>query len=111
MAVLTSAGITFGDATTQSTAATAAALVTTANVLSATAGASFAAVGTYAFLSRSDNSFTAGGTTAGSNLRAGSVQQPCGTTVVYGAALQSGTWRAMGTTNATPNITVWLRIS
>jgi hypothetical protein len=101
--VLTSNGTTW-----QSTAPSAAA-PTTAQVLTATAGASFAAVGTYAFLSNGGATFTAGGTTAGSSLRAASVQTPCGTAGIHGGALQSGTWRAMGTSNNYPGVTVWLR--
>ena len=56
MAVLTSAGITFGDATTQTTAATAAALVTTTNVMNAFAGQTFLDVGTIMVLYNFSNS-------------------------------------------------------
>jgi hypothetical protein len=110
MAVLTSTGITFSDSTSQSTAATAAALVTTANVLSATAGASGGAVGTYAFLSDGSSSTLIGNTRAGSALRAASMLSGC-VVSIYGGATQSGTWRAMGSANNYPNASVWLRIS
>ena len=102
--------LTFNDATTQTTAATAAALVTTANVLSATAGATAAAVGTYAFLSDGANATLIGNTRAGSGLRAASMQSGC-VVSIYGGALQSGTWRAMGSSITPPAASVWLRIS
>jgi uncharacterized membrane protein YebE (DUF533 family) len=126
MAVLTSAGITFGDATTQSTAATAAALVTTTNVLSATAGASVGAVGTYAMLLNINTNPTvlaAGSTIAGSALRYAFAQnwqsyddywddRACNATVYSGTP--SGTWRHMGHypsgNNANPT-GLFLRIS
>ena len=100
--------ILFNDGTTQGTAATAGSLVTTANVLSATAGASVGAVGTYAALEFATSStIAAGSTTAGSGLlfarfdAGGSSGTP------------SGTWRAMGVTNASFGSagTVFLRIS
>jgi hypothetical protein len=84
---------------------------TTAQVLTATAGASVGAVGTYAFLTdtvvRTTNP---GATRAGSALRyAHSSSNSSGN---FGAA-PAGTWRAMGlsgvVTHARP--TVWLRIS
>ena len=99
MAVLTQAGITFADSTSQTTAATAAALVTTTNVLNATAGASSGAVGVYGFCV-SNQDVATGNTTAGSNLRfcgidgrniGGGFQQTGGT--------PSGTWRLMGFQN------------
>jgi hypothetical protein len=110
MAVLTSAGITFGDSTSQTTAATAAALVTTANVLSATAGASAGAVGTYAFLK--DTNATAGrsfGSTYASTFL--SPSDAGGGNV----GSVSGTWRCMGYANQSGDpggsSTLWLRIS
>jgi hypothetical protein len=101
MSILTSAGITFGDATSQTTAATAAALVTTANVLNATAGASVGAVGTYAFLvdnTNSNSNVAAGSTIAGSSLRYGNVSvDACGTVLFTRySGTPSGTWRIMG---------------
>ncbi len=113
MSTLTTAGITFGDATNQTTAATAAALVTTTNVLNATAGASTGAVGTYAFLGNNSNaSVSAGSTYAGSGLRYAALQRSSGCAgrsiwsytggVSVGSvqpsvpAAPAGTWRAMG---------------
>jgi hypothetical protein len=91
--VLTSNGTTW-----QSTAPTASA-PTTAQVLTATSGASFAAVGSYASLSCGDNlALTAGNTKAGSSLRAASVNvNACFQVGIHSGATQSGTWRAMGT--------------
>jgi len=102
--VLTSNGTTW-----QSTAPSAAA-PTTAQVLTATAGASASAVGTYAFLSDGSSSTLIGNTRAGSNLRAASMLSGC-VVSIYGGATQSGTWRAMGSANNYPNASVWLRIS
>jgi hypothetical protein len=115
--------ILFNDSTTQSTAATAASLVTTTNVLNATAGATAGAVGTYAFATRiSGNANVAfGGTLAGSNLGPVSASRFLSAGGPYsfpaGSAL-AGTWRAMGTyTYATSGCTIafgatlWLRIS
>lgn len=68
--------ITFNDGTTQTTAGGAP---TTAQVLSATAGASAGAVGTYAIRWAANTSWTAGSTVAGSTVATG----------------LSGTWRAM----------------
>lgn len=59
MAILTSAGITFGDATTQTTAATAT-------------STAFGAVGTYGcFMNAGNADISIGGTIAGSSLRYG----------------------------------------
>jgi len=110
-------GITFSDATTQTTAATAP---TTATVLAATAGASFGAVGTYALASRAGlttGDVSAGGTLAGSALRRQSavvgIITPANN-MPYGAAL-SGTWRAMSdytyNNGDLAGIALWLRIS
>jgi len=101
MSVLTQAGITFGDSTSQTTAATAAALVTTNNVLSATAGASVGAVGTYAFLldtTNSNTSLAAGSTIAGSSLRYGNIARDAdqGLSINNVSGTPSGTWRLMG---------------
>ena len=101
---------------------------TTAQVLSATAGASVGAVGTYAFLNGRDGryaSFTAGSTYAGSSLRYAGLSAGI---YEYGSqgpmywstgATPAGTWRAMGTaipfhdSNAYSHITgtLFLRIS
>ena len=104
MSTLTTAGITFGDATSQTTAATAAGLVTTTNVLNATAGASLGAVGTYAAaVYTAGTNIAAGATTAGSNLRydpisGAGIAAASQTTGVYsgGGTAFSGTWRRMG---------------
>jgi len=116
---LNGTGITFNDATTQSTAATAAALVTTNNVLSATAGASAGAVGTYAFLLQvSHTTRNAGDTLAGSSLRYASGASYWNGTVNRASGTPAGTWRLMGyivaystgcEVNSEPS--VWLRIS
>ena len=100
MSVLTSAGITFGDSTSQTTAATAAALVTTNNVLSATAGASLGAVGTYGFfldLVNSNTSLSPGATIAGSSLGYGCISvNACGGQSFSSSGSPGGTWRLMG---------------
>ena len=114
--------LTFNDATTQTTAATAAALVTTTNVLNATAGASVGAVGTYAFLvdtTNSNSNVAAGSTIAGSSLRYGNLSiDACGAlSLGRYSGTPSGTWRIMGY-GARPvgnfgdkYVTVFLRIS
>ena len=131
MAILTSAGITFGDATTQTTAA----VVSTSTVLAATAGASAGAVGTYAFLRHTTNADYAFGTTlAGSSLvpagvgaatwslyTAGSASSLALNYGLFQNSAQSGTWRCMGIgsnagdSNCPPNAqtaaSLWLRIS
>lgn len=117
--------ITFNDGTVQTTAAGGA--PTTAQVLSATAGASVGAVGSYAFLGPPANTgYLPGATAAGSALRyvapVGHGTQSCG---LYAYALvgsdprgggtPAGTWRCMGlgltsaSNYGTP--TLWLRIS
>ena len=80
---------------------------TTAQVLSATAGASLGAIGTYAFCINTDTATqTAGGTVSGSTLGYGTA----GSSVSGGTP--SGTWRRMGGNgNATVNPTVYLRIA
>lgn len=100
--------ITFNDATVQTTAAGAP---TTAQVLTATAGASVGAVGTYTISVLSVTStIPVNGTVAGSNLRginaAGSYFSPG----------FSGTWRNMGCSElSTPGyssaLPLFLRIS
>lgn len=89
-----SSGITFGDATVQTTAATAP---TTATVLAATAGASVGAVGTYGFFRISTAGTNAAGSTiAGSSLVYGGVLTACGVGSINGSTSPSGTWRLMG---------------
>lgn len=105
--------ITFNDATVQTTAAGAP---TTAQVLSATAGASVGAVGTYAFLAVN----TGTGATSPGGTRAGSTLLYCAASA-SAAGVPSGTWRCMGRANGTydddfgvPNSsaqTLFLRIS
>lgn len=117
-------GVTFNDSTTQSTAATAP---TTAQVLSATAGASVGAVGTYAYLQpATTTTYAAGSTLAGSSLRYANSQSYVtqggygGAILYYVSGTPSGTWRLMGycvgvysegsgATISKPS--VWLRIS
>ena len=90
---------------------TSAPAPTTSQVLSATAGASTGAIGTYAFLynNTGTNYTSAGGTLAGSSLRYG------GSYDWYNSDTPSGTWRLLG--NARQNngsggsSSVWLRIS
>jgi len=84
---------------------------TTAQVLTATAGASVGAVGTYASLYKATTGgLSAGNTTAGSGLRYSNAGvNPVGAT-------PSGTWMAMGTIDgdgavASRNVTTFLRIS
>lgn len=96
---------------------------TTTQVLSATAGASLGAVGTYAFLSRpafSVTTSTAGTTYAGSSLRyAGAISQySTGSGASISGSAPAGTWRAMGYANSQffcgttwENGTLFLRIS
>lgn len=117
-----------GDQTWQTVSTTP----TTAQVLSATAGASVGAVGTYAFMRHTTSAdYAPGATLAGSSLRyagiAGRVWQSYtsgnaaqqGMAVVEDTAASTGTWRCMGVgSNATyPCVDVqftaslWLRIS
>lgn len=116
--------ILFNDSTTQSTAATAGSLVTTANVLSATAGATAGAVGTYAFFTTTVNGTATdnfGATRAGSQLKpagfAGFINGPNPFSAQQNAT-QSGTWRCMGYSSTYATCcgqrygnTVWLRIA
>lgn len=93
--------ITFNDGTTQSTAGGAP---TTAQVLTATAGATVGAVGTYAYVgSTSAANVAAGGTIAGSSLRYVSIVGSSNTwfafptNVGFGSGgTPAGTWRVMG---------------
>jgi hypothetical protein len=93
--VLTSNGTTWTSATPASSAPT------TAQVLSATAGATAGAVGTYCYASRGgsgQNKAIAFGTTyAGSGLQTSGISSnDCGVTSINGDAALSGTWRGMG---------------
>lgn len=95
---------------------------TTSAVLSATAGASYGAVGTYAWLAKSSfgSPITANATYAGSSLTGAAMIanlfDDADTAVNDNNATLSGTWRAMGgqTSNASDhpyNVTLFLRIS
>jgi hypothetical protein len=102
--------ITFNDSTVQTTAAVAP---TTAQVLSATAGASVGAVGTYAFLGRllsANTVYATPGTT-----KPGSELQYSTSSAQLSGSSPAGTWRCMGYMVG-PGVdferaTVWLRIS
>ena len=103
------AGVTFNDSSTQSTAA----VVNTTSVLNATAAASLGAVGTYAFLYNTTTATTNAGET-----RAGSTLFYANAGAGNPTPAASGTWRCMGRTiydvyeTATfYRVTVWLRIS
>jgi hypothetical protein len=111
--------ITFNDGSVQSTAAGAP---TTAQVLSATAGASVGAVGTYAHLTTTGQAVAVGATIAGSSLRYsldGLWLNMCGSWATANPGLTpfssapSGTWRCMGfaSNNVLYNHTLFLRIS
>ena len=87
----------FNDATTQPTAA----VVSTSTVLSATAGASVGAVGSYALcIKTSTATLAAGNTLAGASLRyaggASTYGGSGGSTVFLASGTPSGTWRLMG---------------
>ena len=109
--------ITFNDGTVQSTAAAA---VTTTAVLSATAGATAGAVGTYAWLTSTSTSFqlTTNTNYAGSSLRFYGFYTPGSVEVVISSngdgATPSGTWKCMGYVQASGagrSTTLFLRIS
>lgn len=95
--------ITFNDATTQTTAATAP---TTAQVLSATAAATAGAVGTYAWVANGANGSVAfGSTMAASAIKPSSTYTLacCGRLTNYISTTSlSGTWRMMGATAGYP---------
>jgi hypothetical protein len=97
--------VTFGDATVQTTAAGAP---TTAQVLTATAGASAGAVGTYCF-AQGSGYLVFGSTKAGSSLRAagaaftvfqdagiGSMSFDGSSGIGFNSSTLSGTWRCLG---------------
>lgn len=104
--------ILFNDATTQSTANNLPA--TTTNVLNATAGASFNAVGSYALASNFvvlTLTLNSGDTTAGSNF-AGSFQTSNSNN--SGGTALVGTWRCMGyfvASGQSNRMTLFLRIA
>ena len=96
--------------------AVASSTPSTADVLNATAGASWGAVGTYAYATR----FSGTGNMAPGTTVAGSGLSPAALTVGgYGSvsfsgsgAAPSGTWRAMGGGGVAGSpLTLWLRIS
>lgn len=83
------AGLTFNDASTQSTAA----VINTTNILNATAGGAAGGVGTYAAAINNGGSVLYfGNTVAGSSLQS----IPFGGNTGYSSAAFSGTWRCMG---------------
>jgi len=101
---------------------------TTSEVLSATAGAAFGAVGTYAFLYSGNNvSIVNGSNYAGSDLFAAGIWRDGSTIaldavrtdpeITRGGSAQSGTWKAMGRVNVASTagndtrITLFLRIA
>lgn len=120
---VTGSQITFNDATTQTTAA----IISTSTILSATAGASAGAVGTYMIARRAGVVVSFGSTTAGSGLTPISVMTGITNSYVQAAggafspgAAQSGTWRCMSLASADisgsgadiiTSAALWLRIS
>lgn len=89
---------------------------TTDQVLTATAGASVGAVGTYAFMVPTASiTYTQGATRAGSGLRYSSVYSVAGdSATVNNGSTAAGTWRVMGSTGGFGSVqwaSVWLRIS
>lgn len=99
---------------------TISATPTTAQVLSATAGASDGAVGTYAFLRRYTDSgyFGPGATLSGSNLGFNNADGVGTDNTDMSRATPSGTWRIMGRSRGQDTgsprgntTTLWLRIS
>ncbi len=96
---------------------------TTAQVLSATAGASVGAVGTYAFLAPPDQApaatYNPGNTAAGSSLRYSGARTSNNGGGITTNIAPSGTWRCMGFSRVfnlccvgyVTFVSVWLRIS
>jgi hypothetical protein len=113
--VVAGTNISVSGATGAVTISSTAGAPTTAQVLSATAGLTAGAVGSYAFLLYTTNPGTqnAGFTAAGSNLRFGSVYSTCGTFGLYVGGTPSGTWRLLGAMNNgwSDQFSVWVRIS
>jgi hypothetical protein len=69
------------------------------------------AVGTYIMGYYSGGAVTGGSTYAGSSISYGGADAPCGVVGINGSGAQSGTWRAMGSTNSAPSITLFVRIA
>lgn len=107
--IVAGSNITISGGTGAVTINAASSAPTTAQVLSATAGASVGAVGTYAFCKDSTNATLGAG-----NTRSGSVLQYSNANAVA-SGTPSGTWRLMGYLNACGNVpglvSLWLRIS
>jgi hypothetical protein len=108
--------IVFNDGTTQSTSA--AATVNTTNVLSATAGASAGAVGTYGLLYFASNEQTLTNNTnySGSLLRNGHITAWQSGYPLYGTSpnvTQAGTWKYLGSNAGAGNTVggLFLRVS
>jgi hypothetical protein len=93
-----------GRVTSATTAALSSSAPTTAQVLSATAGASAGAVGTYALMGVNGGPIDTGVTVAGSSLWFAATNGQAG------SPTPAGTWRCMGYAPAYGN-TVYLRIS
>ncbi len=85
---------------------------TTADVLTATAGATVGAVGTYVLAKyASDTTAAAGSTHAGSNLQPVSLSHISTYTATPNGSALSGTWRAMGYLADWLPVTLFVRIS
>ncbi len=85
---------------------------TTAQVLTATAGATVGAVGTYALAKYAfDTTAAAGSTHAGSNLQPVSLSPINTYTATPNGSALSGTWRAMGYLANWVPVTLFVRIS
>lgn len=124
----TSGNVLTSNGTAWVSAAAPSSAPTTAQVLSATAGASVGAVGTYAWLGSvqvPNPTYTAGSTAAGSNLRYAGMISGAWSASTYPSGMgrgasgtPSGTWRCMGVAVAgnfdgsyVAGATLWLRIS
>jgi hypothetical protein len=118
---LISTGVQFPDNSIQTTAASTP---TTAQVLTATAGAAVGDVGTYAYLRPNNTTtYSAGNTLAGSSLRyQSSPSRNLGGAFISSTTdggTPSGTWRCMGNRQGSDSdgnpssepATLWLRIS
>ena len=116
----TNGNVLTSNGTTWTSVAPVTAAPTTDQVLTATAGASAGAVGTYAFLARVNiaANTSPGSTSAGSNLRYAATGNTSVGAQITGSA-PAGTWRAMGfgvgAVSANCGVyysgTLWLRIS
>lgn len=92
--------------------ATAGGAPTTDQVLSATAGASQGAVGTYILgYNTSGTTISPGGTLAGSSIQNAGLGESGGSAVIVKTGTLSGTWRCMGYSQPGNSgyVTVWLR--